>query len=97
MLPTWPHYAQLAVVYSYSYTYTHLLSTRLKGSGSAALCCKPCVQVYVIRTLRQRADRAAVKAGKAIASVTLVELQTAFQNMSFGVDPDAIARMLREE
>lgn len=61
--------------------------------------CVATLQVYVIRTLRQRADRPMVKAGKAPATITIAELQaaSAFQQMSFGHDADLIARMLKEE
>lgn len=57
------------------------------------------VQVWVIRTLRNRADKPAVKAGKDIPSVSLQELQapTAFGRMSIGLDPNELTRLLREE
>jgi hypothetical protein len=57
------------------------------------------LQVWVIRTLRTRADRPAVKAGKDIPSVSLQELQapTAFGRMSFGLNPTELVRLLQEE
>lgn len=55
------------------------------------------LQAYVIRTLRQRADRPKVKSGEQVAMLSMLELQVAFQSMSFGHEPEQIARMLREE
>lgn len=57
------------------------------------------LQVWVIRTLRTRADRPAVKAGKDIPSVSLQELQapTAFGRMSIGPNPTELMRLLQEE
>ena len=53
----------------------------------------------MIRTLRTRADRPAVKAGKDIPSVSLQELQapTAFGRMSIGPNPTELMRLLQEE
>jgi hypothetical protein len=53
----------------------------------------------VVRTLRHRADLPNVKAGKAIPTVSLQEMQAqnAFLNMSFGRDVNEITRMLRDE
>lgn len=53
-------------------------------------------QVHVIRLLRARAERPAVKAGKALAEVSLTELLVAFNGMSIAT-PDAMTRLLREE
>ena len=59
----------------------------------------PLAQVWVIRTLRARADRPAVKQGKDIPTVSLQELLAprAFGRMSIGLDPNEIPRLLREE
>jgi hypothetical protein len=54
------------------------------------------LQAHVVRLLRARMDKPNVKAGKAVASVTLGELLTAFGGMNIAY-PDQIVRMLREE
>lgn len=76
---------------------TSTTSTAVSVLGAVCVCVL--LQVWVIRTLRHRADLPNVKAGKAIPMVSLQEMQAqnAFINMSFGSDVNEVARMLREE
>lgn len=80
-----PHRALLAVP---NYRHANLVSTLCRM-----------LQVWVIRTLRTRADRPAVKAGKDIPSVSLQELYapTAFGRMGIGRNPNELVRLLQEE
>lgn len=54
-------------------------------------------QVHVLRLLRSRMDKPAVKAGKAVASVSLAELAVSFDGMSLSHTRDAMERLLRDE
>lgn len=60
---------------------------------------RACLQVWVIKTLRQRADKPAVKQGRDIPSVSLQEMLTPklFGRMSIGMDTNELQRLLREE
>lgn len=51
----------------------------------------------MLRLLRQRSERQTVKAGRAVASVSLAELQVAFGGMSINQNRDTLAKLLREE
>lgn len=53
--------------------------------------------MWVIKQLRHRADLPNAKAGKAIASVSIQEIQTAFAGMLFVPDINEIARLLKDE
>jgi hypothetical protein len=55
------------------------------------------VQAHVVRLLRVRMDKPNVKAGKAVASVTLSELLAAFEGMSIAAAPDQMVGMLQQE
>ncbi len=57
------------------------------------------LQAWVIRTLRARAERMAVKAGKDIPTVSLQEMLSAFDGMSISMDGvgTELTRLLREE
>lgn len=53
----------------------------------------------MIKTLRQRAERQAVKEGKAIPTVSIAEIQApnTFGNYAFGPNANEIARLLQDE
>eukprot|EP00775_Hariotina_reticulata_P011322 gene11322-11472_t len=53
-------------------------------------------KAHVLRQLRLRAERPNVKAGKAVAAVSLTELMVTFSGMSIG-NRDSLARLLKED
>jgi hypothetical protein len=55
--------------------------------------------MWVIKTLRQRAEQRAVKEGRAIPTVSIAEIQMAntFGNYAFGPNVNEIARLLQDE